>query len=535
MARVLLVDDDADQTAIRKLIFEKAGHDVITAGTCDQARQAFAARDPEIVVMDLRLPGDCDGLELIREFREVKPDLRIVVLSGHPADVAGRPEAQMIDGVLSKPARSARLLSLISKLTLLCASLTFAAPAQKMTYTFHTDRPGEAVADITMSAPGADWGRAGHEAAVADIQVDSSRTFQQMLYAGDTPRRYPIFLGALGAGDHSVTIRQNRQYSAPGTSVSVVEAKFRGGIDDPVVANAPILSARENTIGKFTDAPMVLYAEKVRDNGADLLQYTMIFTNEDGGTSTRALMARWGRTTDIEYIYRVNPQTHRATIQARDHKEEEFQGEHEGLHPLLLPVTDNNMVAGGTSAIRYQIAPRLVDLSDSSREEVMNDDPVMYRVMSQELEREGKLRPFGEVDGEKISDPRNYLYIEAKVENRTSAVSAHIRLQNETFWRSSDLGRLDYGIERDDWVQTTIELPPGTKLDQVADIGFDCSVMPDDDKDHMALTGQCRVDRVSKVFQLDRAYRPSASTWSLPAPVDIPAGLMRVWSVPRVH
>ena len=31
----------------------------------------------------------------------------------------------------------------------------------------------------------------------------------------------------------------------------------------------------------------------------------MIWSNEDGGTNTPALMARWGRTTDIEWIYRV--------------------------------------------------------------------------------------------------------------------------------------------------------------------------------------------------------------------------------------
>ena len=534
MARVLLVDDDADQTAIRKMIFERAGHDVAAALTCDEARRAFTAHDPEIVVMDLRLPGENDGLGLIREFREMKPDLRIVVLSGYATDVSGKPEAQMINGVLSKPARSARLLSLISKLTLMCICFAFVASAQKMTYNFRTDRAGEAVADITMSAPGANWARPGHEAAMADIQVDNGRTFQQMLYAGETPRVYSVMLGALQAGDHRLTIGQNQQYSAPGTSVSVGDVSFRGGIDSPVVANAPFLSAREDTIGKFTDAPMVLYAERVRENGVDLLQYTMIFTNEDGGTSTRALMARWGRTTDIEYIYRVNPQTHRATIQARGHKEEEFQGEHEGLHPLLMPVTDNNMVAGGTSAIRYRIAPRLVDLSAAPREKVMNDDPVMYRVASQELEREHKLRPFGVVDGEKISDPRNYLYIDAKVANRTSAVSAHVRLKNETFWRSSDLGRLDYGIERDGWIQTTIELPPGTTRDQIAEIGFSCAVMPET-KEQMALTGACRVDQVRDVFQLDREYRPSTSIWSLPTGVDIPAGLMRVWSVSQVH
>jgi hypothetical protein len=35
------------------------------------------------------------------------------------------------------------------------------------------------------------------------------------------------------------------------------------------------------------------------------LQYSIIWSNEDGGTNTPQLMARWGRSTDIEWIYRV--------------------------------------------------------------------------------------------------------------------------------------------------------------------------------------------------------------------------------------
>ena len=86
--------------------------------------------------------------------------------------------------------------------------------------------------------------------------------------------------------------------------------------------------ARANTIGKFTDIPLVLYCERLSENGDPFLQYTLIFSNEDGGTSTRALMARWGRTTDVEYVYRAflnaDGSLRRATIQVEGHKEKEF-------------------------------------------------------------------------------------------------------------------------------------------------------------------------------------------------------------------
>ena len=54
-----------------------------------------------------------------------------------------------------------------------------------------------------------------------------------------------------------------------------------------------------------------------------------------------------------------------------------------------------------------------VRLSAAARESVMNRSPWTYRVMAQELIREEKIRPFGTVRGKTVSDPRNYLYVEA--------------------------------------------------------------------------------------------------------------------------
>src|SRR5207237_744603 len=89
----------------------------------------------------------------------------------------------------------------------------------------------------------------------------------------------------------------------------------------------------------------------------------------------------------------------KATIQARDHKEIEFTGKRDGAHPLLTPVTDNNMVAGDeTSPVRYQIPPMLIDLTHYPREHVMDENPITYQVMAKELVRENKLRPGTKAD-----------------------------------------------------------------------------------------------------------------------------------------
>jgi DNA-binding response OmpR family regulator len=113
MSRVLLVDDDADALSIRKLIFERDGHQVNVASTASRAREQFHSDPPQSVILDLRLSDAADGLALIREFRAALCNLKIVVLSGWCADLEGREESRLVDLILSKPVRSEVLLAAI--------------------------------------------------------------------------------------------------------------------------------------------------------------------------------------------------------------------------------------------------------------------------------------------------------------------------------------------------------------------------------------------------------------------------------------
>ncbi len=86
-------------------------------------------------------------------------------------------------------------------------------------------------------------------------------------------------------------------------------------------------------------------------------RYSVIFTNEDGGTPADRLMATWGRTTEIEYLYSVEVDRAGAIladdIQGPEHVVLPFKGRREGAHPLLWVSTDNNMVRHGGAARRY--------------------------------------------------------------------------------------------------------------------------------------------------------------------------------------
>ena len=86
------------------------------------------------------------------------------------------------------------------------------------------------------------------------------------------------------------------------TSARVVPA---GSADSLVLAHTPTLGIRADTIGTASDIPLMLYVEDDRRAGRGWVRYSVIISHEDGGTPAPALMARWGRTTDIELIYEV--------------------------------------------------------------------------------------------------------------------------------------------------------------------------------------------------------------------------------------
>jgi CheY-like chemotaxis protein len=536
MAKLLLVDDDLNQVEVRRLVFEKAGHAVSCAVTVAEAVKRIKADAPDILVMDLHMPETADGASLIRQVRRHAPETRVLVMSGFTEDLQDLPEAAMVDAVVRKPVRPQKLLATVAKLAVWLILLQWDARGQqKSEYPFQLDEPAEVVAELDLSAPDADWGRPGRESVLAVLTLDGAKQQHVMVFAGATRHRYTAMLGPLEAGAHQLRIERHPDLTPRGLNMEIHGVTYRqykpADADYAIIANAPVLFARPNTVRKFSDIPLLTYCERLPDGS---LRYSVIFSNEDGGTSTRALMARWGRVTDIEHVYQVWPDKNgkplRAIIQTRDHKDVPFQGERDGLHPLLAVVTDNNMVAGeGRSSIRYQQAPVVAALQNASRELVMDDHPITYLISARELEREGKLRKFGVVEGTNISNPENYLFVEARIVSKQTRLAVLVRLEGDNFFRSSNLGVYDMGIERSGWVRTAIELPPATQPPQVAEIGLQC--LPEAKTEG---AGSCRVETITRMFFLDAQQRPGESFFRPridKGPWIVPAGQTRMIAV----
>jgi DNA-binding response OmpR family regulator len=85
--RVLVVDDDPTVSDVVRRYLEQDGHRVRLVADGPGALTAAAAEPPDLVVLDLMLPG-LDGLEVCRRLRRDRPDLPVVMLTalGEEAD-----------------------------------------------------------------------------------------------------------------------------------------------------------------------------------------------------------------------------------------------------------------------------------------------------------------------------------------------------------------------------------------------------------------------------------------------------------------
>ncbi|ARO23721.1 DNA-binding response regulator [Rhizobium sp. S9] len=79
--RILVVDDDVRIQRMLAQYLGEEGFDVDVAGGSSQMRSRMAGAKFDAVLLDLVLPGDCDGLQLAREIRSGS-DVPIIMLSG---------------------------------------------------------------------------------------------------------------------------------------------------------------------------------------------------------------------------------------------------------------------------------------------------------------------------------------------------------------------------------------------------------------------------------------------------------------------
>jgi two-component system response regulator FixJ len=81
-ARIAVIDDEEAICDSLTLLLSAAGHSVRSFNTLGAFRAVLDRESAGIVLLDVRLP-DGNGLEFLKELRAAKPDLAVIMMTGH--------------------------------------------------------------------------------------------------------------------------------------------------------------------------------------------------------------------------------------------------------------------------------------------------------------------------------------------------------------------------------------------------------------------------------------------------------------------
>ncbi len=110
MIRLLIVEDEVNSAQALAYYFRSAGYVVDLAGRADEALAAAEENWPDLLLADLVLPGDADGMDIARELQRQDPDLPVVAISGLPEEEVRQRTADVkVHEICLKPLRLHKL------------------------------------------------------------------------------------------------------------------------------------------------------------------------------------------------------------------------------------------------------------------------------------------------------------------------------------------------------------------------------------------------------------------------------------------
>jgi CheY-like chemotaxis protein len=116
MARILVIDDEADMRALLDEMLRAGGHEVVLACDGRDGVAKYRANRADLVITDLFMPNQ-EGLETIVELRRDFPGVVIIAMSGKTSASAMLSIAVRLGAVevLIKPFQPAELLGAVAR------------------------------------------------------------------------------------------------------------------------------------------------------------------------------------------------------------------------------------------------------------------------------------------------------------------------------------------------------------------------------------------------------------------------------------
>jgi PAS domain S-box-containing protein len=113
--KILLIDDEESIRRLLSISLGHKGYQVITAEDGEKGIELFRRERPVIVLTDIKMP-DIDGLEVLRQVKELDPEAQVIVITGH-GDMESAIEALKLEAsdFLNKPIRDEALMIAIKR------------------------------------------------------------------------------------------------------------------------------------------------------------------------------------------------------------------------------------------------------------------------------------------------------------------------------------------------------------------------------------------------------------------------------------
>ena len=111
---ILIVDDDKTILEGFKVLLETKKYRISTAENGREALEKVRNNFYNLALLDIKLP-DMEGTDLISEFRQIKPEIKIIVVTGYSTRENAINSLNLgADGYLEKPVTPGKLLGIVA-------------------------------------------------------------------------------------------------------------------------------------------------------------------------------------------------------------------------------------------------------------------------------------------------------------------------------------------------------------------------------------------------------------------------------------
>jgi two-component system response regulator (stage 0 sporulation protein F) len=80
--KILIVDDQFGIRILLNEVFQKEGYQTFQAANGIQALDILKKHDPDLVLLDMKIPG-MDGIEILKRMKVIDPEIRVIIMTAY--------------------------------------------------------------------------------------------------------------------------------------------------------------------------------------------------------------------------------------------------------------------------------------------------------------------------------------------------------------------------------------------------------------------------------------------------------------------